>query len=124
MRKKSIIKIFDKELNNYNYINMINDFIHIKKIHIINNSKNEINNYIKNQIGKCLYNEKYPLRKVKTNDTIEQYNNNIYNENKKDNYNNKIIIDKNGKNNGINNNNMNTNILNKNNKNIDGNNQW
>ena len=40
----------------------------------------------------------------------------------KDNYNNKIIIDKNGKSNGINNNNINTNIFNKNNKNIDDNN--
>ena len=47
---------------------------------------------------------------------------NIYNENKKDNYNDKIIIDKNGKSNGINNNNINTNIFNKNNENIDGNN--
>ena len=51
-----------------------------------------------------------------------KYNNNIYNEYVNDNKKNKIIIDKNGKNNDINNNNINTNILNKSNKNIYGNN--
>ena len=72
-RKKSdIVDIFNKQLIGYNFINMINDFIHIRKVHIINSNKQGCNQKLFN-----IYQTKLVIVDLVIINNVDHYNVNI-----------------------------------------------